>query len=260
MGIIEFKYNPITREDGHIRNSLSREEFESFNSNILGLGDISQDGKIIQALVAIFDLQGFTNFFNQTDPHIVIPEYLSKFLSWLFNQISLIVKIEEQDDQVIIRGNLPFFAKFLGDGLLFIWDSDQILGKKGIGNIIVALRIICNRYINNFLPEINRCVSKAPKILRCGIARGQIISIGNGQDFVGPCINIASRLQKLGKISFAFHRKGFDIEEGMRPAAKDRFILKRIPIAGIGEDELVYIPKDEFGKLSAKEKNIFKEP
>jgi class 3 adenylate cyclase len=259
MGLIDLKYEVVEANDGRKLNSLSKEDFESFNSNILGLGDISQDGNILQALVAIFDLEGFTEFFNQIDPHIVVPEFLSKFLSWLFGEISAIVKLKEEDTKILMRANLPFFAKFLGDGILFIWDARQIVDHKSIGNFVIALRIICNKYISEFLPKIKNDFAKPPIKLRCGIARGQIISIGNGYDFVGPCINVASRLQKLGNLSFAFSRRGFDIEKIMRPIAQEKFILKKISIRGIGEEELVYIARKEFDDLSPKEKKLFKD-
>ena len=50
-------------------------------------------------------------------------------------------------------------------------------------------------------------MSRVPLKLRCGIARGQIMSIGDASLFVGPCINVAARLQKLGKFSLPFKKR-----------------------------------------------------
>ena len=38
-------------------------------------------------------------------------------------------------------------------------------------------------------------VSEPPPVLRCGLARGTVFSVGNRSDFVGSCINMAARLQ-----------------------------------------------------------------
>src|SRR3982751_2685772 len=116
MGTLKLTY--VNAEDGwHISDA----DFRSFNASLLGLGDISADGKYFEALAAIFDLEGFTSFTNQIDPHLVIPEFLNEFLTWLFDAISAQLK-REVDEEVILWGELPFFAKFLGDGVLFLWD------------------------------------------------------------------------------------------------------------------------------------------
>ena len=67
--------------------TLSRQEFDKFNPDVLGLGDISSRSTQVEALAAIFDLSGFTNFCGQVDPHLAVPEYLSRFLDWLFSEI-----------------------------------------------------------------------------------------------------------------------------------------------------------------------------
>jgi hypothetical protein len=259
MGVLNLNYKKLKTEEGFTHNSLSKKDFQSFNSSILGLGDISKDGTNIQALAAIFDLEGFTSFFNQPDPHIVVPEYLSIFLDWLFKEISDKIKKDDENENITIWGSLPFFAKFLGDGILFIWDTSYSLSAIGIGNNILILHRICKKYTSDLLPTVRKKAVKIPLRLRCGIARGQIMSIGNGQDFVGPCINIASRLQKISQLSFAFSARGVDIEKGMSPENRKLYILKKMKVRGIG-DELIYFDKSEFESLSSKEKKLFREP
>ena len=256
MGIISFDYKRLDMGGGFSRNSLTEEEFNKFNSNVLGLGEISRDGKLIQGLAAIFDLDGFTDFCNQMESHIVVPEYLSIFLSWLFNQISAQFKAGEKDDRIMIRGSLPIFAKFLGDGVLFLWDTSYSGGLTGIGNIIISLRRISKNYLKILLPELKNDFIKPPNRLRCGIARGQIIAIGNGGDFVGTCINVASRLQKISQLSFSFSRRGFDAEKGLGDKNIKLFCKKKIEIRGIGE-EIIYVEKNEFDLLSEKDKLFF---
>ena len=99
-----------------------------------------------------------------------------------------------------------------------------------------------------------------PPLLRCGIARGEVISIGKGRDFVGPCINAASRLQKVSQLSFAFPRKGFDPQDCFGETWQKQFIPKVINLRGIGEHELVLICASEFEALDDEEKKYFKDP
>jgi hypothetical protein len=256
MSKIDLKYEWRKDKDERPFISLNKEDFEKFDLTILGLDDISEDGTYIQALIAIFDLEGFTSFFNQPDPHIVIPEYLSRFISWLFKEISNEIKYDEENGIILLWGELPFYAKFMGDGIIFIWKTNSI---PEIGNIIIALDMICQKYINNFLPNIRTHFVKPPLRLRCGISRGQIISIGNGEDYVGPCINISSRLQKIHSLTFAFSRRGIDINDAMSQERQKDYILKKINIRGIG-DEIIYVGKKEFELLSPEEQSLFEEP
>src|SRR5438045_3290582 len=100
---------------GFAFNSLSRTAFASFNSHILGLGDISVEGSYIQALAAFYDLEGFTSFSNQVDSHLVVPEFPSRFVDWVFGFLAEEFKESESSDRVLVWGSLPFFTKFLGD-------------------------------------------------------------------------------------------------------------------------------------------------
>lgn len=243
----------------HKHLSLPMSEFQRFNASILGLGDISREGKHLDALAAIFDLEGFTSFCNQIDPQLVVPEYLDQLLNWLFYRISTNFVKEGGKDVVIMWGKFPFFAKFLGDGILFLWDT-QGLGQASLGNIIINLYRVCNAYAEEFLPEIKKSLTKVPTKLRCGVARGEVIAIGGGQDFVGSCINIASQLQKVSQLSFAFPRKGFNPQECFSSTWQSQFVPKKILVRGIGEDELIFICKKEYEALSKDEKKFFRNP
>ena len=175
MPNIEFNYkkkiaDPVKYGKGYILYSLSHEEFKKFNPSVLGLGNLALDGKYKNALAAFLDLQGFTDFCNQLDSHLVIPEFLTKYLNWLFEQIALQFKEGDYEDHVKIWGSLPFFSKFLGDGILFIWDSDKSGELPGFTNIIGRLLGITELYKTKFLPIIEKDVSKPPKILRCGVS------------------------------------------------------------------------------------------
>ena len=81
------RYRTVDVDEESTASSLPKEVFDKFNPALLALGDIRRGGERVEALAAIFDLQGFTNFCNQNDPHLVVPEYLRDFLEWLFNTI-----------------------------------------------------------------------------------------------------------------------------------------------------------------------------
>lgn len=259
MGLINLQYNMYRVQSGHKHLALSMSEYQRFNASVLGLGDISKEGTHLDALAAIFDLEGFSSFCNQIDPQLVVPEYLDQVLNWLFYRISNNFAKEARKDVVIMWGKFPFFAKFLGDGILFLWDTEG-LGQASMGNIIINLYRICNAYTEEFLPEIRKNLTKVPVKLRCGIARGEVIAIGGGQDFVGSCINVASRLQKVSQLSFAFPRKGFNPKECFSSTWNAQFVPKRVLIRGIGENELVLVSSKEYEALPEEEKKFFKDP
>jgi len=238
---------------------LDNEKFDSFNPDVLGLGDISLRSTQVEAIAAVFDLSGFTNFCSRIDPHLTVPEYLSRFLDWLFKEIKKEFVAESYEEGKKLWADLPFLAKFLGDGVLFLWDTENMSGT-GICNVVTSLRIICRDYKNKFYREIKKAVVEPPNILRCGIARGRVFSVGNGEDYVGPCINLASRLQKLSLLTFCVSRRGFDFEKDI---AKDEFpiyVLKSVSLPGIGENELVWVLKEEFDDLPDEEKALFRKP
>lgn len=266
MSKIDLKYTSVPADEkkygkGYSFNSLSKKDFSTFNPLTLGIGDISAEGTYVQALAVFFDLEGFTSFGNQIDPHLVVPEFLNRYLNWLFETLSHSFRESETPEKVLIWGSLPFYAKFLGDGILFLWDTKYSKGFSRIANIVAKLYETTKVYQESFLPEISKHVTKPPQRLRCGIARGQIIALGNGSDYVGSCINIASRLQKLNKLSFAISRRGFDITELQKEVELwNDFVLKKVAIRGIGEKELVFVLKSEFDKLSPSEKLFFLDP
>lgn len=151
--------------------------------------------------------------------------------------------------------DLPLLSKYLGDGLLFIWDT-QNMDEVEILNIVVSMYEICKKYRSDFLPKIAKDIISPPSILRCGIARGIVYSVGDGNDYVGPCINMSARLQKLYSFTFCFSRRGIN-PTTLSDNYKKLFIVKKINIRGIGNEELVCVLKDEYQKLPAEDKKKF---
>jgi len=262
MGKVILKGRPTTRVIEGEREDvvlLDKKKFERFTPQLLGLGDISLLSKEVEALAAVFDLSGFTRFCNQVDPHLSVPEFLSRFLDWLFDQIGLALTAKGYKENIALWAELPFLAKFLGDGVLFLWDTRN-MSESRVNNVVVSLLDVCREYRSAFYPVIKKRVVEPPSNLRCGIARGRVLSVGNGQDYVGPCINIASRLQKLSFLTFCFPRRGFDVRRYVDESYQEDFIEKRITLRGIGENELVWILRSEYNQLPDSEKKLFRKP
>lgn len=236
---------------------ITKEKFESFNEDILGLGKIETKSEQINAISVLFDLEGFTNFCKQIDPHLAVPEYLSEFLKWLFGQIRIELSEKTYPEGYQTFSEFPFLSKFMGDGILFLWDTED-LSDIQIFNIVVSMFEICKKYKSTFFKTISKKIVSPPPRLRCGIARGTIYSIGNGNDFVGPCINVSARLQKLNSLSFCFSRRGLNPE--INESLAKLIMTKKTDIRGIGDEELVCLLKSEYDKLNEDDKEKFSDP
>src|SRR5688500_12976227 len=194
------------------RRVLKKNIYDSFNPVLLGLGDIKQPAVATDAVAAMFDLEGFTTFSKKIEPHLSVPLFLSEFLEWLFAVIRDEMTESHHANGAVLYGPLPFFVKFMGDGLLVLFDVSKSCDTAR-RNIVLSARQVCRSYSTKFLPSIQARVVEPPSRLRCGVARGTVYSVGNGQDYVGSCINMTARLQKLPGLTFAFNRRGFNLED-----------------------------------------------
>jgi len=243
---------------GRKKHVLKKDAFNAFNSSLLGLGELKKESSSTDAIAAIFDLQGFTNFCKQIEPHLSVPLFLSEFLGWLMEALKLEMKRHTYKKGILLWSPLPFLVKFMGDGLLVLWDVSSVEAVKR-RNIVVSASIICDNYEKEFLPTIRSKVVEPPPKLRCGLARGTVFSVGDGNDYVGSCINMAARLQKMPGVTFAFNRRGFEFEN----VSADGFfggdiIIKQVSIRGIGENELVGILKSEFKSMKAYDRKRYR--
>ena len=96
--------------------SLDKEKLERFNTPVLGLGDIGAPSKEVEAIAAVFDLSRFTSFCNQVDPHLAVPQYLSRFLDWLFNEVKqgVVKKATDKVQKYGLRLGCHFYRSFWG--------------------------------------------------------------------------------------------------------------------------------------------------
>jgi len=244
-------------------------DLKFFTSELLNIGNLKTPSKPVEVLAVIMDLEGFTTFTRQVDPKLAIPSFISDFFDWLFYKIKEEMRTSKHSN--ILWAELPFFSKFLGDGVLFLWkiDTDRIasidntissdklyeLTQELICNIVATLYEICKAY-RVFLREREFNYVDPPTRLRCGIARGDAFPIGINKDFVGPCINIAARLQKFNDLSFGVSARGID-NKYFDKSYRGYFLKKKVSIRGIGENEIIYIRADEFANLPDEIKKIF---
>ncbi len=236
---------------------LKSSKLNEFKSDLLGLGQISKTAKATSCIAAVFDLQGFTNFCNQIDPQLAIPDFLGDFLPWIFEQIKQ-EQIEKTADQgAHLYAPLPFYAKFLGDGLLFLWDTKNF-EYQSIINTVAICEAICDNYKSTFYPRISKRFVSPPPLLRCGVARGVVLSVGDNNDFVGSCINMAARLQKLGStLTFAFNIRGVIWDDEKIRYVNHPISTVRTEIRGIGTGELIAVRTAELKELPSDERGKF---
>jgi class 3 adenylate cyclase len=236
---------------------FDRETLRQFNPSVLELGDINGPCREKEAVAAAFDLTGFTNFCNQVDAHLAIPRFLNDFLEWFFSNIRNRLTEDDLGESITLWTGLPMMVKFLGDGLLLLWDSRK-MSEEQICRLAATLYQICNDYRADFYPRLSLLVNKPPAILRCGVARGKVYGIGNDREYVGHCINNASRLSRLGSLTFCFPHRGFQVREHMPAEFRQVFVPKYVSIRGVGDNELVWVPREEYNRLPAKNREMFR--
>jgi hypothetical protein len=185
--------------------------------------------------------------------------FLKEYIQWFFSEIRRETIEKRYEEGVQLWHDLPMLVKFMGDGLLVLWDVRK-LNENMQSNIVISCRDIVEKYENRFYPLISKKVVDAPKKLRCGIAKGSIFSVGNGNDFVGPCINYASRLQKLPGLRIAFSIRGFNLENSFKEIERKLWTTKKIKIRGIGDNELINILNSDFESLIEEDKVLYIEP
>jgi hypothetical protein len=235
---------------------INNDIFNKFNPSMLNLGDIETPCQEKEAVAAVFDLSDFTNFCNQADAYLAIPSFLNSFYDWFFNSVIYGLTIED-DNYTHFWAEFPTMVKFLGDGMLVMWHANR-MNDEQICRMAATLYNICRAYQRDFYPQIKMSVNKPPAALRCGMSRGKVFSIGNGSDYIGHCINTASRLSNLAPLTFCFPCRGFLIQEYLSPEYIKLFVPKYVSIRGVGDDELIWVVKEEFEYLTEKQKMQFR--
>lgn len=159
------------------------------------------------AIVLIYDLEGFSRFFNQPDVQDYVPKFLNH-ISAVFQTILLggvaYWRKSRKESYELTRLSAPIHEKFLGDGALYVLTPPGAVGSF-TDEFVVYL---CNRLWNlqnNFERVLRRAadevpVFELPKRIRFGLASGTVYELTcrrtARKEYIGFCINLASRLQK----------------------------------------------------------------
>ncbi len=153
----------------------------------------------------MYDLEGFSRFFNQPDVQDYVPVFI--------NHVSTAISACIYGGKSYWRGNddvetdalqsLPVHEKFLGDGAMYIWLHDDRIPLT-----TDFARQLCNRLwtLKSYFDEVLKSatdilpVLDVPDRLRFGVAAGTIYELRQqgsaAREYIGFCINLASRLQK----------------------------------------------------------------
>lgn len=155
------------------------------------------------AIALIYDLEGFSKFFNQPDVHEYVPRFLnhvSEALNRVFLGGASHWLPKPQPMQALLA---PVHEKFLGDGMLYLWTPPA--GETTFTESFP--QFLCNRiwnlkgYFGGTIKEAadDIPVVEVPQRIRFGIARDTVYELstesGRRKEYVGFCINLASRLQ-----------------------------------------------------------------
>jgi len=215
---------------------------------------------LVRIIAVVFDLEGFTDFFDKagTNKNIIVASYINGFLDWLN------FRLDAEKDRL----PKPRLSKFLGDGILYIFEAQRRDGRKRtIQQIALDLMNFCwnltrgrDRYEVDFLREFVSRIGRKwdcefPKHLRASLATGHAVKYvkrGGSVEYVSECINIASRLSKLhNELYFVAHS---DLVFGGETRTA-QYIEKRTRIRGISKLISVFLDKDDFEGI--QDKSIF---
>lgn len=208
------------------------------------------------AIVMIYDVEGFSKFFNQPD----VQDYVPRFINHISNVIAAVIYGGEDywtgTPEPFTPIHAPVHEKFLGDGGLYIWLPPE--NAKVFSTDFVTT--LCNRLWNvqKFFNEIRRkCaedipVYELPQGIRFGLARGTVYELTNRKtrerEYIGFCINLASRLQK--------YCADLDFIASARIGIPEKVLIEYKYIKVVATKlkgfpkEIVIVDKNEYSKLT----------
>ena len=154
----------------------------------------------MSAVVLVYDLEGFSRFVNHPD----VARYIPRFLNYVSNAMQTVVFgghpywTETGDYEPVAA---PVHEKFLGDGALYLWTGTEKHFVRDLCNRLRDLRTNFHEIVRQATDIVP--ITEVPRQVRFGIARGDVYELRRNDDaaklqsreYVGMCINLASRLQ-----------------------------------------------------------------
>lgn len=216
---------------------------------------------LVRIIVAVFDLAGFTKFFDKASPdkNRIVASYVNAFLSWLNYWFDLERK----------RIPRPRLSKFLGDGVLYVWETEE---GKTEQNALDLMNFCWNmtrgndRYEKGFLPQFISQLGKKwkcnyPQQLKASISTGPAVKYtrrNRPPEYVAESINIATRL--CGGHPELYFMAHSDLLLDAEAKTTFKYVEKQIiegKLKGIDEPIAVFIDEDDFNSLL--DKTMFKD-
>lgn len=202
------------------------------------------------AIAVICDLKDFSQFLNHPD----VQEYVPKFLNHIYNALSILffggdqywIREDERDWGPI---QAPVHEKFLGDGALYIWTADP----RTLDELAAQLANRLWNLQNRFHAVLEQCRDDVPVValpskLRFGLARGTVYELtraeSGAKEYIGFCINLASRLQKYcPELAFIASAR-----LGIPGTSLAEYGYKKVVATAIKgfPEEIVIVDRDEF--------------
>jgi class 3 adenylate cyclase len=147
-------------------------------------------------------MEGFSKFFYQPDAQV----YVSKYLNRIFESMSIVInggkaywEPEKTEHTPLAR---PAHEKFLGDGAMYLWLQESgpqpPLRTVALINRLWNMRKWFGRIVEACADDVP--VVNIPRRIRMGLAGGPVYELataeGQDREYIGYCINLASRLQR----------------------------------------------------------------
>jgi class 3 adenylate cyclase len=217
------------------------------------------------AIALVYDLEGFSNFFNQPD----VQEYIPAFLNIISESVSTCLfggtAYWQDNAKYPPLSSTPIHEKFMGDGGLYIFTPDGLTDFREGFPVTLCNRLYMLR--KNFHHVVQKCTDTVPvfgipKKIRFGLARGSVYELsshhGAQSEYIGFCINLSSRLQAYcPELGFIVSARLKIPAERLSDSGYKKVIATKIK--GFPK-ELVFVDGDEYQKLSDDiRNNLFEE-
>ena len=160
------------------------------------------EGQAFDGLVIVYDVAGFSAFFNLPDIYGHVPGYLNQVTEAV--QILLDLKQPYWGPPLVGKAEygarVPVHRKFLGDGELLIFDLSQVADSAKFVRSLLADFWSLQAHFDAVVERIREMIPIVgiPDRIRLGVSRGHIHTLvgedESGPEYIGIAINLASRL------------------------------------------------------------------
>ena len=221
------------------------------------------------ALALIYDLEGFSRFFNQPD----VQDYVPVFLNHVSEAVArCLFGGEPYWVRDAKKAHAPLalrvvHEKFMGDGAMYV-----MLPPAGESDFnTTTLSYLCNRLWNLkrcFATVVSKSLERVPVVevprrIRFGVSRGAVYELKRpnttAREYIGFCINLASRLQNYcPDLGFIASARLMIPDKALKEHAYRKTVATKI--RGF-PNELVIVDASEYDALPAENRDeLFKEP